>query len=290
MSGGPDSRALLEAWARYRHPSVSVVCVVDHGRRPSSAVEAGRVCRRALELGLESEAVTLALQHGDEATMREARYDALQQVADRRGLGGILLAHHLGDVAEGLLLHLVGQGGGRGGRSPRPVEPHDSGIVRIRPFLGLTKACLQASLDSIAVDDVVIDEDDAAGTNARGRLRLTVLGPLASLRPAIEEALARHARLLREDDDLIEGLVPGSPTVPASLPAPVLRRWLRRRIQELAADPRTAGDAIDTALRLAAAGDTGSVSVRGGTVQIRRTPTGPEVAVEAGAGQSPKKL
>ena len=140
------------------------------------------------------------------------------------------------------------------------------------------------------LDDVVIDEDDAAGTNARGRLRLTVLGPLASSRPAIEAALARHARLLREDDDLIEGLVPSDPTVPATLPPPLLRRWLRRQIQQLAPDPRTAGDAIDTALRLAASGEAGSVSVRGGTVQIRRTPTGLEVAVEAGAGQSPKKL
>ena len=247
------------------------------------------MCARARDLGLPGEVATLALEHGDEATMRAARYDALQHVARRHGLGGLLLGHHRGDVAEGLLLHLIGQGGGRGGRSPRLVEDHDSGITRIRPFLGLPKSTLQACLDSIGVDDVVIDEDDAAGHNARGRLRLTVLGPLASSRPAIEAALARHARLLREDDDLLEGLVPDAVTVPTTLPPPLLRRWLRRRIQDIAPDPRTGAEAIDTALRLAAAAEVGQVSVRGGTVQIRRTATGLEVAVEAGAGQSPKK-
>ena len=289
VSGGPDSLALLEAWVRYRHRTASVVCVVDHGRRASSSSEALAVCTRAKALGMDALAASIVVERGDEASLRHARYDALQQAARDRGFGAIMLAHHRGDVAEGVLLHLTGQGGGRGGRAPRAVEVHDSGIARLRPFLGLAKADLQRSLDSLGIGDAVIDEDDLAGKNARGRLRLNVLGPLAAARSAVEVALARHALRLREDDDFIEAQVPDVDVVDAALPPAVLRRWLRRRIGSLASDPRTGPGAIDTVLRLASTGQSGCVSVRGGIVQIRRSSRGHEVAVEAGAGHSQKQ-
>lgn len=288
VSGGPDSRALLESFGRWpRRPRDVVVVAVDHGLRPAARAEAAAVVARAGALGLSGRVATLSGLKPDEASLRAARHRTLHAAAVAAGFGAVVFAHHRGDVAEGVLLHLAGQGGGRGGMSPRTVEVVDT-VARVRPFLGLDKATLAAALMALGVDDVVVDEDDVAGKNARARLRGRMAAALGDHRPAIEAALARHARLLREDDDLIEGLVPDADLIDAGLPPAILRRWLRRRIAALGDDPRTSPAAIDTVLRLAARGGTGAVDVRGGTVWIRRTPTGRRLAVEPARGQSPQ--
>jgi tRNA(Ile)-lysidine synthase TilS/MesJ len=288
VSGGPDSRALLEAFARWsRRPRDVVVVAVDHGLRPAAPAEAAAVVARAMALGLEGRVASLSGLRADEASLRAARHRALHAVAVGGGLGAVVYAHHRGDVAEGVLLHLAGQGGGRGGMSPGSVELID-GVARVRPFLGLDKATLAAALVALGIHDAVVDEDDVAGKNARARLRQRMAAALGEDRPGIEAALARHARLLREDDDVIEGLVPDDDVVDAGLPPAILRRWLRRRIAALGDDPRTSPAAIDTVLRLAADGGTGAVDVRGGTVWIRRTAAGRLLAVEPARGQSPQ--
>ncbi len=298
ISGGSDSRALLEAWAYARRGSVpsarqwtripTTVVVVDHQQRPGSAAEADAVVARAADLGISGQVATIDPPRGDEATLRRLRYAALRQVAADVGAAAIVVAHHRGDVAEGVLMHLAGQGGGRRGRAPKRVEPNfgGDGVALVRPFLNLDKGTLQSALSALGITDVVVDTDDVAGKNARARLRRDLLDPLRQLRPEIEAALAHHAQLLGEDDDVIEAMVPTSPEVSASLPPAILRRWLRRQIAALVEDPRTAAAAIDDAVRLAAAGTPGAVSVRGGVVQIRKSDEGCLVAVISHAGQS----
>jgi tRNA(Ile)-lysidine synthetase-like protein len=281
VSGGPDSRALLEAVARWRARGTRafIVVAVDHGRRPTAAAEAAAVVDVARALGLAAEVRTVAPHRGDEASLRRARHAALRQAARDHGVGAILLAHHRGDVAEGVLLHLTGLGGGRGGAAPEVVAAAVDGVAAVRPFLSLPKQALADALVALDVDDVVVDEDDAAGKNARGWLRNAVLGPLAERRADVEEALARHGRLLRDDDDALEALVPVADVVDAALAPALLRRWLRRRIAAFDADPRTAPAAIDAVLRLAAAGRAGEVALRRCRAQIRARPGGHEVAV-----------
>ncbi|MBM4279484.1 MAG: hypothetical protein FJ137_01540 [Deltaproteobacteria bacterium] len=281
VSGGPDSRALLEAAARWprRAGRALVVVAVDHGRRATAAVEADAVVARARLLGLTGEVRVVAPHRGDEASLRRARHAALRAVAGDYGLGAVVFAHHRGDVAEGVLLHLTGLGGGRGGAAPPIVAPAVEGVAAVRPFLALPKATLRAALDSLAVHDVVVDEDDDAGRNARGWLRHAVLHPLGERRSTVEAALARHARHLREDDDALEALVPDVAVVDARLSPALLRRWLRRRIAGFDADPRTAPAAIEAVLRLAAEGRTGEVALRGCRAQIRASADGHEVAV-----------
>ena len=285
VSGGPDSRALLEAVARWpaRGSRSFVVVSVDHGRRSGAAAEAAAVVDRARELGLAGEVRAVAPYRGDEASLRRARHAALREVARERGLGAVVFAHHLGDVAEGLLLHLAGLGGGRGGAAPDVVALAVDGVVAVRPFLSLPRQALAGALDALGVADVVFDEDDAAGKNARGWLRQAVLAPLATRRADVEQALARHARLLRDDDDALDALVPGADVVDAALAPALLRRWLRRRIAAFDADPRTSPEAIDAVLRLAAAGKSGEVALRRCRAQIRARPGGHEVAVVATA-------
>jgi tRNA(Ile)-lysidine synthase len=285
VSGGNDSRALLEAVARWRRRAdrAFVVVCVDHGRRASAAAEARAVVHRARGLGLLAQMRTVSPHDGDEASLRRARHAALRDAAREHGVGAVVFAHHRGDVAEGVLLHLAGLGGGRGGAAPAVVGSAVDGVVAVRPFLSLPRQALAHALAALDVTDVVVDEDDAAGRNARGWLRNAVLAPLATRRGDVEAALARHARLLRDDDDALEALVPDGDVVDAALPPALLRRWLRRRIAAFDADPRTSPDAIDAVLRLAADGKEGEVALRRCRARICARPGGHEVAVVAAA-------
>ena len=286
VSGGPDSRALLEAFVRWPNKPVDlavVVVVVDHGQRAGAAAEAAAVVARATTLGVAGEAHAVTVPHGDEATLRRARYGALHEVARRHGLDAVVTAHHKDDVVEGLLLHLLGLGGGRGGRAMAVVDERSDGPRRVRPLLGLHKSQLRAALDALGIDDVVVDEDDLAGKNARARVRHGVLPLLQQLRPDVDEALARHAEDRRDDDDVLDALVPVDDEVDATLAPALLRRWLQRQIAARLAggDPRTARAAIDDVVRLAQRGGTGSVDVRGGCVVVVARAGAHKVAVVA---------
>ena len=75
VSGGPDSRALLEALAtwRRRHDGRIVVASVDHGRRAGARAEVDAVVARAHALAFEAHAVVVHAAHDDEAHLRAAR-------------------------------------------------------------------------------------------------------------------------------------------------------------------------------------------------------------------------
>ncbi|HEY4222182.1 MAG TPA: ATP-binding protein, partial [Myxococcota bacterium] len=88
VSGGPDSRALLEVVARWPGRSHVVVTVasVDHGTRPESGAEADAVVARAHALGFDAVVLRLDFAHGrGEGPLRDARYRALFHAAAQRG-------------------------------------------------------------------------------------------------------------------------------------------------------------------------------------------------------------
>ncbi|MDP2344893.1 MAG: tRNA lysidine(34) synthetase TilS [Deltaproteobacteria bacterium] len=292
VSGGPDSRALLEAFATWPARSSAariLVVTVDHQRRSGSANEALAVGVRCRELGLEHAIAVVAPAAGDEQTLRRARYAALIEQAKKSGVDVVVTAHHRGDVAEGLLMHLAGRGGGRGGRAPHVVERRQE-IRFVRPFLDVPKETLGAALQALEIHDVVVDEDDAAGRNARALIRLRILAPLQEQRADVEAALARHARHRTEDDDVLEALIPADDVVDAGLPPALLRRWLLRQVAALVEDPRTSPAAVDDVLRLCARGQVGRVDLRGSHAEIRRERgRGLVVAVVVGAGQSDRR-
>ncbi len=274
VSGGPDSRALLEAFARWpRRPKKVVVVVVDHQRRAGSADEAAAVVVAAAAVGVVGVVKAVVVDKGGsaEAELRSARYVALVEAAGELGVDVVVTAHHKGDVAEGMLLHLAGRGGGRGGRAPHVVEGRGA-MKLVRPFLDVTKATLRAALDELGVVDVVVDADDVAGKNARGWLRNKLLGPLEDARGDVEDALARFARHRRDDDDVLDALVPDAAAgdvVDGALAPAILRRWIVKRLDALVDDPRSSGAAVDDVLRLCAAGQAGAVDLKGARAEIR---------------------
>ena len=203
-SGGADSLALAGALAfeaaRSGHRAGGVT--VDHGLQPGSAERAAEVVSVLAGLGLdpaEARAVTVGSDGGMEAAARTARYTALDEAAARHRASAVLLGHTLDDQAETVLLGLARGSGARSLAGMPPVTGHYH-----RPLLDLGRdlarhACLTMGLRPW---DDPHNQDPAY---ARARVRADVLPALETgLGPGMAAALARTARMLRDDADALD--------------------------------------------------------------------------------------
>jgi tRNA(Ile)-lysidine synthase len=242
-SGGADSLALLAATVfEARRPAHTVIGVtVDHGLQPGSADHAAELVRRMSALGAEGQAVTVRVgtAGGPEAAARTARYGALDDAAAEHRADVVLLGHTRDDQAETVLLGLAR---GSGARSLAGMAPRQ-GLYR-RPLLDLSREDTRAACAAEQLtpwDDP--HNDDPAFT--RVRVRREVLPVLErELGPGVTDALARTARLLRDDADALDDLatrvraavLDASGTLDAERlsqePAAVRRRVLRRTALE----------------------------------------------------------
>ncbi|WP_371578195.1 tRNA lysidine(34) synthetase TilS [Streptomyces sp. NBC_01314] len=206
-SGGADSMALASALA-FEAPKLGVRAggiTVDHGLQPGSDLRAEEVALRLRELGLdpvESVAVTVGREGGPEAAARDARYGAIDAALERHGGTAVLLGHTRDDQAETVLLGLARGSGIRSLSGMAAVSGAD-GRYR-RPFLQLDrqtarKACMVQSLP------VWDDPHNADPAYTRSRLRHEGLPALEkALGKGVVEALARTARLSRDDADALD--------------------------------------------------------------------------------------
>ncbi|MGW2423250.1 tRNA lysidine(34) synthetase TilS [Streptomyces sp. NPDC001709] len=206
-SGGADSMALASALA-FEAPKLGIRAggvTVDHGLQPGSDLRADEVVLRLRELGLdpvESIAVTVGRDGGPEAAARDARYAALDALAEHHGATAVLLGHTRDDQAETVLLGLARGSGIRSLSGMAAVSGAD-GRYR-RPFLGLDRqtarrACMAQSLP------VWDDPHNADPAYTRSRLRHEGLPALEkALGKGVVEALARTAQLSRDDADALD--------------------------------------------------------------------------------------
>jgi tRNA(Ile)-lysidine synthase len=242
-SGGADSLALAAATA-FEAPRCGLragAVVVDHGLQPSSADVAAKVS--AVLAGLRLEPVeTVPAQiaargddgyQGPEASARDGRYAALAAAAGSLGAAAVLLGHTLDDQAETVLLGLARGSGARSLAGMAPV----SGLYR-RPLLDIRREQTRAACTALGLQPWD-DPQNSDHSFARVRVRHEVMPVLESaLGPGVPEALARTARLLREDADLLDEFAAGH-ALPAAageglavadlatLPAAIRRRVLR---------------------------------------------------------------
>lgn len=215
-SGGADSLALAAGAARAARASgwrIGAV-VVDHRLQPGSEQVADAAAAQCREMGLDPVrvmSVDVCAPGGPEAAARAARYGALADAARDSGARAVLLAHSRSDQAETVLLGLARGSGARSLSGMAPVgELHgEPGVLLLRPVLELSRATLaQACADWGLEPWSDPHNDDPAYT--RVRVRLGALPALVdALGPGVEAALARTARLLRDDDEAL-GAIAGA--------------------------------------------------------------------------------
>jgi tRNA(Ile)-lysidine synthase len=205
-SGGADSLALAAAVA-FEAPRIGLsagAVIVDHGLQDGSAAVANRGADQCRRLGLDPvEVVTVQVVSsgsGPEAGARDARYKALEDVADRVGAVAVMLGHTRDDQAEQVLLGLAR---GSGARSLSGMPARRGRFVR--PLLGLARTTTVAACEAAGLLAWV---DPHNSDPAYGRVRARALLPLmeTELGRGTIAALARSADLLREDADALDDL------------------------------------------------------------------------------------
>ncbi|MEU4826462.1 tRNA lysidine(34) synthetase TilS [Actinomadura sp. NPDC023710] len=207
-SGGADSLALAGALAfeapRAGRPAGGIT--IDHGLQSGSDKRADAVVRTMVALGLDpagSVAVTVDGSGGPENAARDARYTALDDAALRLGATAVLLGHTQDDQAETVLLGLA-RGSGARSLAGMPAGFRRSDVLYLRPLLELDRATTRRACKAMGLD-AWDDPHNIDPAYARVRVRHEALPVLErTLGPGVAEALARTARMLRDDADALD--------------------------------------------------------------------------------------
>jgi tRNA(Ile)-lysidine synthetase-like protein len=197
VSGGADSCALWDLVMRDGRWPV-VLFHLDHGLRPDAPADAAWVAARArayAHAGLPHRAVVItAARVADEpgnreANARRARYERLAGVAAAYGCAVVATAHHAGDQAETVLLHILRGAGPAGSAGMAPSRPLAPGIHVVRPLLTATPAALRTYLRGRGLDW----REDPSNRDLRLRrnaIRHCILPAWEAALPGISAALA----------------------------------------------------------------------------------------------------
>jgi len=219
VSGGPDSVALLLALAALRAAGPAegrlVVGHCNHGLRPGED-QADEDFVRGLcdRLGLDLEVGQLrvpeaAQDQGDgiEAAARTARYEFLQDLAERTGARHVATGHTADDQAETMLHNIVrgtGLAGLAGIARSRALGP---AVTLIRPLLEFRRSELLAYL-ARREEDYRLDATNRDISFTRNRIRHDLLPRIErDYNPGVVEALVRLGKLAREARDVIATVV-----------------------------------------------------------------------------------
>jgi tRNA(Ile)-lysidine synthase len=267
-SGGADSIALADAAIAVAGAAHVVVLVIDHGLVPEAAGAAEAVAGWARGRGAAGviRRVTVARRGSLEAAARDARYAALDALADELGLACVLVGHTARDQAETVLLRLL-RGTGPAGLA---------GIAArrgrfVRPLLELPRSAIDAYVAArgLPVWDDPMNDDRRL---ARVRVRRDILPALRRENPQLDAALLRLAGSAAEWLEVIDHLARPLAQFPidaaqlAAHPAAVRKRAMALALEAAGLDYDAAHLAqLD---RMVIAPDRGQVTldVRGGSV------------------------
>jgi len=188
LSGGVDSVVLLH---RLKDEPGLRAIHVHHGLSPNADAWAAfcrRLCKR-LGVPLVVKKVKVVKQgEGLEAAARRARYEVLS----KSNADCIVLAHHLDDQAETVLMNLL-RGAGRRGASGMPRESRFHGKRLLRPLLDVPREAIVAYARQHSLTWIE-DESNADESLTRNFVRRRLAPLMQQKYPKWRESLARAAR------------------------------------------------------------------------------------------------
>ncbi len=199
VSGGADSLALAAA-AKLESKNFSidlVAVIVDHGLQANSAEIAEFAKQQLIKLGFQDiflGRASVQITDGLEASARRARYKVFQQAIETYGPNTFLLGHTKNDQAEGVLLGLA-----RGSGTKSLSGMHEVSGIFVRPLLGIDRATTEIACHESNIE-YWVDPHNSNQDFTRVRVRENILPLLENdIGPGIIDALARSAKILRED-------------------------------------------------------------------------------------------
>jgi tRNA(Ile)-lysidine synthase len=203
VSGGADSLALSYALSvEAEKLAITVIGVtVDHQLQAASSAQAEKVVEQLSKFGMKCviKKVTVDIKEGLEASARNARYEAINEVAQDESAVAVFLGHTKDDQAETVLLGLAR---GSGTRSLSGMAHHNG--IYVRPLLEITRNQSEEFCKEVGLD-YWNDPHNQDSQFARVRVRTEALPILEkTIGPGISDALARSAHLLRDDADALD--------------------------------------------------------------------------------------
>ena len=183
-----------------------VAATVGHGLRGGWDAEAKAVGVLARRLGLKHEILPWRGANpttGVEAAARAARYRLLAELARRLDAEAIATAHTLDDQAETVLMRLAAGSGPAGLAGMRPRDTRH-GIALLRPFLGLRKARLVATLTRAGI---AWADDPMNADPAFARVRLRAAGTVLAREGLTAERIARLAERMARYEQAVSAAV-----------------------------------------------------------------------------------
>jgi tRNA(Ile)-lysidine synthase len=256
LSGGRDSVCLLDVAVDLCGADVVHALHVNYGLRPEAQEDQAHCEELCQRLGVPLQVLRPERLPGNlQAWARDVRYEAALRLAQEND-ALVAVGHTATDQVETILYRLAASPGRRAllGMSAR------EGRV-VRPLLGVTRGLTAA----YCVERGLAWREDASNETAayaRGRVRHGLLPALCAVHPAAEGNVLRTAELLRQETELLEGLVDAELGGRDSIAIqrllqlhPALARLLVVRLAEHAAGPGVfvpqAGDRVAEILELA---------------------------------------
>lgn len=271
LSGGPDSAVC--AWVAL-HAGGSVRAIhIDHGLPGSPAMRrAAEAIAEELGLTLDTVEVRVGTGASPENMAREARYRALEGSLQP---GEVLVTGHTRtDQAETVVGNLL-RGAGLDGLTGIPAR---RGSIT-RPLLAVSRSQTR-ELATLLGLPWIEDPANLEEGPRRNLLRHHLIPELEQLNPSLEETLARTARVLASDRDLLDHAADRIPwkgqervaTLPATLlivlPGATAARVVRRALRAVAGPH--AGDSRDVQRVFeVAAGSVDQATLTGGVIARR---------------------
>jgi tRNA(Ile)-lysidine synthase len=206
FSGGLDSTVLLHATIKAHGKKNVHAFHVHHGIQKEADQWQAHCKAVAKKFGchFDTQNVKLNKPSNIESQARNLRYEALTQMCQAHQIQDLLLAHHLDDQAETVLIQLM-RGAGLPGLSAMPQVKSKELIHLWRPFLNMRRKDLEiyAKEHQLTWIEDPSNQDESYRRNA---IRKTILPTLEKFQAGAIENLSRSAKHLGEAQELLNQL------------------------------------------------------------------------------------
>ncbi len=210
FSGGLDSTVLLHATIQAHGANNVYAFHVHHGiqKEADQWQQHCQAVSKKLKCKFDTRNVKLNKSSNVESQARNLRYQALSEMCEAHHIQDLLLAHHLDDQAETVLIQLM-RGAGVAGLSAMPlVKAHHitQNIIHLwRPFLNLRRRELEAYAKEHQLTWIE-DPSNQDESYRRNAIRQSILPALEKHQPGATENLARSAKHLANAHELLNQL------------------------------------------------------------------------------------
>jgi tRNA(Ile)-lysidine synthase len=206
FSGGLDSTVLLHATIKAHGKKNVHAFHVHHGIHQEADQWKAHCKAVAKKFGchFDTRNVQLNKPSNIESQARNLRYEALTEMCQAHKIQDLLLAHHLDDQAETVLIQLM-RGAGLPGLSAMPQVKSKELIHLWRPFLNMRRKDLEiyAKEHQLTWIEDPSNQDESYRRNA---IRKSILPTLEKFQEGAIENLSRSAKHLSEAQELLNQL------------------------------------------------------------------------------------